>query len=58
MSLTKEYWDTYLKEKMGNVLKFKDDGSFWLDCVGTDDDGNQKVQGKVRVGLDIYPKEM
>lgn len=37
-------------------LKWKDDSTFWVECWG-DDNGKYKCNGKVRLGLDVYPKE-
>lgn len=56
MAIGKQYYDGLLKPK-GWDLKFKDDSSFWLEMKGKDKDGNLKVNGKVRVGIEVYPKD-
>ena len=57
MSVNKEYYEGYLKT-IGWDLDFKDDSSFWLDCKALDSETHQMVSnGKVRVSLEIYPKD-
>lgn len=58
MSLNKKYYDSYLKDHLGQEIEFKDDDSFWIPCKGFDKDGKHVEQGKVRVSLTILPKEL
>lgn len=57
LSINKNYYNAYLKEK-GIKLEYKDDNTFWIPVYGKDEKtGKTKVNGKVRIQLDIYPKE-
>ena len=54
ISLTKKYYDSYLKEKLGDYkLDFYDDDSFYVNTV--DKDG--VYVGKVRISLNVTPGE-
>ena len=58
MNLNKKYYDSYLKDHIGETkIKFEDEDSFWIPCKGFDKDGKHVEQGKVRVSLTILPKE-
>lgn len=57
--LNKVYYESYLKHK-GVELQFRDDNSFLLNLYGSDFNPKTKkleVTGKVRIGIDIYPKD-
>jgi hypothetical protein len=61
VSITKKYYNSYLKECKSwknTKIDFKDENSFWLTCKNKGEDGKEKVTGKVRVQIDILPKEL
>lgn len=59
MQLGKEYYDDYFHSAVEEPkLTFKDSDSFWVDVIGMDEDtGEPKVHGKIRMQIDIYPKD-
>lgn len=53
-SLNRKYYDTFLKEFMGDgELDFEDESTFWIDMK----DRKGVVNGKVKLQIDILPKE-
>lgn len=59
MSLTKDYYEQYLKEEFPEYtdLKFESDGqSFWVNLASKNSDGKIEVNGKLRIQIDVYPK--
>ena len=60
VGITKKYFNSYLKNTKtfkGKPLEFKDENSFWLPCKAILKDGKEKVNGKVRIQIDILPKD-
>jgi len=59
MQLGKEYYDDYFGKMVTEPkLTFKDSDSFWVDVIGMDEDtGEPKVHGKIRMQVDVYPKD-
>ena len=62
VGITKKYWNSHLKKQkcMKDIkLDFKDENTFFLSCKGgkPDKKGVLKEQGRVRVQIDILPKE-
>lgn len=54
MSLTKKYYDSYLKAKLGKyILEFHDEDSFFVNTV----DRNGKSVGKLRIAINVTPDE-
>jgi hypothetical protein len=59
MSLTKDYYEQYLKEEFPEYtdLKFESDGqSFWVNLASKNEFGKIEVYGKLRLQIDVYPK--
>lgn len=57
LSINKKYYEDFLKPK-GVKLEFKDDNTFFVVVKGKDEKTGQLVDnGKVRIQIDIYPKE-
>ncbi len=57
MNFNKKYFNSYLKEKMGEngpKFEFYDEDSFYVMCF----DKEQKMIGKVRIGLNITPGDL
>lgn len=54
LGLNKSYCDQYMKEQK---LEYKDPNTFWLPIRTNDDQGKLINSGKVRVQIDIYPKD-
>lgn len=57
--LNKVYYEKILKILKPDLkMEFKDDSSFWLPITTRNDKGQVENTGKIRVQIDIYPKEM
>ena len=43
----------------GISIKFKDENSFFIDIIGSgfDKKGKREITGKIRLQIDIYPKD-
>ncbi len=62
VTITKKYWENYLKDTKSQKkreIKFFDENTFWLECMGGAASNNGKLvcQGKLRIQIDILPKE-
>jgi hypothetical protein len=59
ISLNKNYFQKILKVQNPKlVMDFKDDNSFWVELITRNDQGKVEKTGKVRIQVDVYPKEM
>lgn len=61
VAISKTYYNQYLKDtkyfKDVNI-KFEDENTFWMPVKGRTKDGKIVEQGKVRIQIDILPKDM
>ena len=56
ISLNKKYYDACMK-KNGNKLDLMNDNSIWVNLIGAGEKGKMESTGKVRVQIDILPKD-
>lgn len=57
LSITKTYYNSYMKGKCGSTLDFKSENSFWIPVKSYDSETKEvNENGKVRVQIDILPK--
>ena len=54
LSFTKKYVEQCMK---GTKLDWKDENSFWIQLTGKDEKGKMEKTGKVRIQVDIIPKD-
>ena len=62
VGITKKYFNSHLKNTKSmkdKKLSFFDENSFWVECMGGAEanGGKLKMQGKLRIQVDILPKE-
>lgn len=59
ISLNKNYFSKILKVQNPKLeMEFKDDSTFWVQITTRDAAGKIEKTGKIRIQVDIYPKEM